>query len=244
MNKLQNLVFTGLIGLVAVGASACMSGGDGDGDGDGDQDSTATARPVPITTLNLANGARIDFFETAPGEILVSANGDLPIEAEDMRPLEMYELLAGQAAPAELYEAQVRADLALAARPPRSEPTADTVSTPARSELSSLTGSDFQSAWCNPGIVDFDYCWTNRTDNYSIDVSSVQWIHAHANACSGIFTLNVYRKTLFGWNLVYADTVTGSSYVSTYSTTDNDTYRVEITQASGDCWHLSVHGDK
>lgn len=231
MNKLQNLMCTGLMGLLAVGAGACMS-------------EEEEAQSGPITTLDLANGGRVDFYEAAPGQILVSARGDLPPEVEDLKPLELYQALSGTPAPASLREAQLRADLALAARPPRSASPSDAVTAPARTETSSLTGTDFQSAWCNPGTVDFDYCWLSRTNNYSIDISSVDWLHAHANSCSGTFLLSVYNKTLFSWNLLYSDTVTGSTYVSTYSPTDNDTYRVEISQASGDCWHLAIHGDK
>jgi len=233
MNKLQNLVCTGLMGLVAAGTGACMS------------DEAEPATSGPIATLSLADGTELEIHEIAPGQLLVAASGVLPPEVEALRPLDMYEALSGGAAPGVLVEAQARADLALAARPPSTQPPVrDEVTAPARAEIASLTATDFQSAWCNPGTVDFDYCWTNRTNNYSIDVSSASWIHAHSNACSGQFTLSVSKKTLFGWNLVYSDTVLGSSYVSTYSTTDNDTYRVEVLQASGDCWHLAIHGDK
>ena len=231
MNKLQNLVRIGLIGLVGASTGACMS------------EEAEPSQTGPITTLNLDSGAEINFYEPTSGELVVVMKGDLPSDVDGLNPLAIYEALAGTAAPDVLREAQARADRALAARPPRGPATQDLVSDP-QSGGSSLTAADFSSSYCNASPVDFDYCWTNRTNNYEIDITSVDWIHVHANAYSGQFVLSLSRKQLIGWDLIQSDTVVGATTVVTQSTTVDDTYRIEVLQAAGDGYHLSIHGQK
>jgi hypothetical protein len=233
MNKLQNLGRIGLMGLVASGAGACMT------------EEAEPLRPAPITTLSLTNGAQVDFYDMAGGGLLVAAKGELSREVEHLKPLELYEALADGPAPVVLREAQVRVDTALAARPPRGPATTDKVSDPGQGG-SSLVADDFRAQYCSPSAVDFDYCWTEETNNKTVDISGVSWIHSHVNAYTGEIRHSVYQKTLFGWDPVFSEDVTGANYVSLYDTFDNDRYRIEITQATaaGDRYHLSIHGNQ
>jgi hypothetical protein len=217
----------------AVGMTGCLQ------DGTESEDGAA----APIASFETGAG-RVDFYEPEPGRVVVFSQAELADDVEDLQPRAMYEALSGRTAPVALREAQERADRARAERQPGS-PAADRVSAPERSPLASLSSADFQASFCNPGSVDFDYCWPNSTNNYSIDISSVDWIHAHVNAVSGAVTMSMYYRTTFGgWNLMFSDNVSGSGTVITQSTTDNDRYLVQITNASGDTYHLAIHGDK
>lgn len=233
MNKLQSLLHIGLMGLAAAGGGACMT------------DEAGPVGPDPFTTLSAADGAQVDFYELASGGLLVAVKGELPHELEQRTPLELYEALAGAPGPAVLREAQARVDAALAARPPRGSATTDKVSDPGQGG-SSLVAADFRAQYCSPGAVDFDYCWTEETNNKTVDISGVSWIHSHVNAYTGEIRHSVYQKTLFGWDQVFSEDVTGANYVSLYDTFDDDRYRIEITQATaaGDRYHLSIHGNQ
>ena len=233
MNKQQNLVRIGLAALVVASMGACMS------------EETEPSRSGPLTTLNLANGAEIDFYEPIRGELLVAMKGDLPGDVDDLSPLAIYETLAGAPAPAVLREAQARADLALAARPPRGPAPEDVVTEPAKGS-SSLTATDFAAAWCSLAGVTFDYCWTDRTDNFIHESPGVDWIHAHANAYSGSITMTMYKEGAGGvlTPVFGPDSVSGAATVVTQSTTVDGTYHVTITHAAGDGYHLSIHGVK
>lgn len=224
----------------------------------------SAARSDALATLSLEGGATVRFFEPEAGRIVVQTIGDLGMQGEGtegLPPVQFYERLAGAAAPEALQRAQERADLARAAwGAPGAEGetsvlapvTAPELSTPRTSgglgtSRHALTAADFQANWCGSGLgsLDFDYCWTTRTNDYSIEIASVDWIHAHANAVSGSFTMSLYYKNTWGnWILVFSDTVSGSSNVTTQSTTKNDRYKVSLVQAAGDTYHLAIHGEK
>jgi hypothetical protein len=232
MSKLKNLMHIGLITLVAANTEACMS-----------KEAEPTA-PSPFTTLNLANGAVIDFYEPIRGELLVAMMGDVPGDVEDLSPLAIYEALAGAPAPVVLREAQARADLALASRPPRHPAPEDVVTEPAKGG-SSLTAAEFTAQWCSTSPVDFDHCWTDRTNNFTHQSANVDWIHAHANAYLGTISMTMYQEVGGVLTPVWGPTqVTGMANVFTQPTTIDGTYVVSILQAAGDWYHLSIHGEK
>ncbi len=229
----------GVIALTATSTMGCVTG---------EAEPAESVSREPIAMLGLDNGARVAFYEPLRGELLVFVQGEVPGDTAHLKPVEIYERLAGGSAPAVLQAAQQRADRALAARPPRGPATTDVVAAPERG-ASSLTASGFRSEFCSMNGVDFDYCWTDRTANYSIDITSVDWIHAHANVISGSTDLSMYRRNwLGGYDLLFSDTVTGSATVITQSATNDDiftdTYRVTMSHAADDTYHLSIHGDK
>jgi hypothetical protein len=228
----------GAVALALLGAG-CM-------DSDTDTDIPDVEGSTPITTLDTEDGVHVDFYEPIPGDLVAVVSGELSESLEGKRPVELYEALAGRSAPAELREIQTRIAAARALR----DDDVDSidiaeVKAPAQSRIK-LTDTDFDAAYCNPGAVDFDYCWTSRTSDYSIDISSVEWIHSHVNVYSGQLThrLSIRHPPLGSWTLINANGVTGSSFVSTYSEVDNGTYRVELTQAAGARYHLSIHGNR
>jgi hypothetical protein len=233
MNTLTHRLGGLLLGAAIVAVTGCV--------GDVDAPSTSTDG-APIASVVLDSGDVVDFLEPAPGVIVISSDAPVDLPDGPMAPVALYESLSGEAAPAALVEAQRRADEARAGLT-FTGAGLEGVRPPARAEVAALSAADFAAAWCSPGGATFAYCWTNSTGNYEIDVGRVDWVHAHANMFSGSATLSMYRRDFWGnWDLIFSDTVTGWATVITQSTTDRDRYLIKMSNASGDTYHLSVHG--
>ena len=229
---MKTALFT-MITSLAIAAGGCI-----DGANDGVQ-----PLPAPMVTADRA-GAHVAIYQLTPGDLAVVAGGELPAALEGKTPVEVYEAIAAESAPAALVESQARIAAAQALHAGEPVGSVSNVAAPARSGIENLTASDFQSQYCNPGVVDFDYCWTNRTNNYSATFYNIKWIHSHVNAYSGTLTHSLWYRAFAGsWQLIDSDITTGSSYVSTFNEQSNGDYEVSLTDAAGDGYHLSLHGD-
>lgn len=235
-NLIGGAVLSAALALVGCGGEAAV-------------EQRAARGPTPLTSVALDNGATADFYEPEPGRLVFVGHGDLGIDTESLEPLAIYERLTKKAAPQELRDANTRADAARAASTAPADTGVDDFRPPMQLDLGvarqALTASQFSANWCGSGLghLDFDYCWTNVTNNYSIDLKSASWIHAHADGLSGTFYLTLYYKDWLGnWIMLVSDTVSGSLVSQTKG--KNDTYRVEISNAVGDTYHLSIHGEK
>ncbi|WP_437617839.1 hypothetical protein [Sorangium sp. So ce1151] len=213
---------------------------------------------APITTLRLANDAEVRFYEPEEGLVLTFTTGEVPGAAEELPPVALYEALSGHAAPQVLIDAQARMDQARLARGPRRTSTeADLVEeTPPSPQAGAaeglgvaaqaLSATSFQSSFCNTAGVDFDYCWTDSSVSRTTEISSVNWLHAHADAISGAIQMTVsYKNTWGNWIVVFDQTVSAAGGVTLYDTVNNDRYRVTISSVnSGDVYHLAIHGER
>lgn len=203
-------------------------------------DEQGTDSEAPLASAE-QGGTRVDVFQVALGDLMVVATGDLPEGLEGKTPVEIYEAVAGQKAPAALVERQ--AQIAANQRPSAHVGTTSG-GKPAASGDAQLTAADFQAANCNPGTVDFDLCFTNSTNDYSRSFFNIKWIHSHLNAYRGTVSQSLqYRPALGSWRQVDFESTTGSSFVSTFNEQDNGDYEINITNASGDGYHLALHGD-
>jgi hypothetical protein len=208
-------------------------------------DSSSDDRTLPSPMASAErNGAHVNIYQITPGDLVVVAGGDLPENIEGKTPVEIYEAVAGTPAPEPLVERQAAIAAVQAQHPTDHVGSTSNTAPPARSQIESLTASDFQSQYCNPGAVDFDYCYLNRTDNYVTWFYNVKWVHSHVNCYSGSLVHAIwYRPFLGSFSLVGYDTTTGSSYVSTFNEQNNGDYEISLTSATGDGYHLSMHGD-
>lgn len=200
--------------------------------------------PAPIATADRA-GAQVKIYELTPSNLAVVVTGEMPEGLEGKTPVELYEAIAAEAAPASLRERQEKI---AAARAQQGERTGEghqlSEGSPERSQVANLTAAQFQTSYCNPGSVDFDYCWPTSTNNFSIDFYNITWIHSHLNVYSGKATHRMLFRAFAGsWHLINTDESTGSSYVSTFDEEPNGDYDVQITNATGDSYHLAIHGD-
>jgi hypothetical protein len=227
-------------------------------DGQGEPAAAPQTIPNLIASVRLTNGTRVDFHEPEPGQVFAVATGDVPGGVDGPSAVAFYEALANRSAPTELLEAQRRVDEARL----HDAPHAAVVPSDAREarldapppELSArngigtsvqgLTAAGFQSSYCPSGSFGFYYCWTNRTGDGTITVTSVSSIHAYINAYRGQVMMSVYHRAsaLFPWSLNVSVNVTGASSVWSWSSTTNGGYKIEVTQASGDGYHESVYG--
>lgn len=230
----------GLAVFTAVGLAGCV-------DGDSTTSEGGAPLPAPLASAVNDDGTEVAVYELGPGTLIAVVNGELPAGVDHLRPLELFEAVAGQPAPAIVRDTQARIAAARAAHPDDVDPAPVAVRAPDRAPIANLTGADFSAGFCNPGVVDFDQCWLNRTNDWSTQINSVDWIHSHANRCGGNTVTHrmQYKNPPFGaWNVINADSLVDNTTVSTFSETDNGNYIVEILNASGDCWHLSIHGDQ
>ncbi|WP_434040781.1 MULTISPECIES: hypothetical protein [Sorangium] len=209
---------------------------------------------APITSLHLANGAEVHFYEPEEGRVLGFTTFALPESLERLRPVALYEALSREAAPPALIAAQRRMDEARLARG-ATEP--DVIEAPAPTPQAgageaigtaaqALTASEFVDDWCDVSGLDINFCWTDRTDYHWEELKGVKWFHAHVDSTSGTVELRVHYKNFSGdWVLTFAQTVTATGGVISFETEDNDTYRVAVAQVDpGNSYHLSIHGDK
>jgi hypothetical protein len=229
---MKTVLFT-MITSLAIAAGGCV-----DGANDG-------AQPLPAPLVSAERGgAHVAIYQLTPGDLAVVAGGELPAALEGKTPVEVYEAIAAEPAPSVLIDSQARIAALQALHAGDHPGSIGNAAVPARSGITNLTATDFQNQWCNPGGVTFDYCWTNRTNNYSTTFNNIKWIHSHVNAYSGSLTHSLsYRGFLGSWQLIDSDTTTSSSYVSTFNEQSNGDYEVSLTNAAGDGYHLSLHGE-
>lgn len=218
-------------GLCAVALVGCV---------DGAQTVDDEAMPAAMASAERA-GAKVDVYEVAAGDLMVVATGAVPEGLEGKAPVEIYEVIARAPAPAALVERQA----AIAAKQRPSLHVGEMSSgKPARAGEAELTASEFQSANCSPGTVDFDLCFTNSTNDFSRTFTNIKWIHSHLNAYRGTVSHSMrYRAFLGSWHQIDFDSTTGTSFVSTFNEQDNGDYEVIVSNASGDGYHLAMHGD-
>lgn len=200
--------------------------------------------PLPPAMASAArDGAKIDIYELTPGDLAVVANGDLPEGLEGRTPVEIFETISGTAAPAELVARQAAIASARGEREDEGG-VGSSATGPAVDRTANLTAAAFQAQYCAPGAVDFDHCWLNRTGDTQVTFNNINWIHSHVNAYRGTVThFTFYRAFAGSWQLNNTDDTTGSSYVSTFSETDNGDYEIAVTYAAGDGYHIAIHGD-
>jgi len=199
--------------------------------------------PAPMVSAERA-GARVNIYQLTAGQLAVVVTGDMPEDVEGKTPVELYEAIAAAPAPAALVDSQARIAAVRAQRPTDHVGSRADDAAPARSKDATLTASDFQSAHCSPGVVDFDYCYTNVTNNYVTWFYNIHWIHAHVNVYRGSLTHAMWYRGFAGsFHLINVETVTGSTFVSVFDEGDNGDYEISITDATGDGYHLALHGD-
>jgi len=219
----------------------CVAAAGGCAASEGDLATDDDARPAPLASA-ARDGAQVAIYEVAPGDLMVVAQGELPDGLEGKTPVAIYEAIAGAGAPAALIARQ--AEIAAAQRPSAHVGSLGEGGRPAPSSIAELTAADFQSAYCNPGVVDFDLCFTNSTNDFTRSFFNIKWIHSHLNAYRGSVTQAMqYRPFAGSWRQIDFENTTGSTFVSTFNEQDNGDYEVDITNATGDGYHLSLHGD-
>lgn len=219
---------------LAVAAAGCMDSPPGD---------EMQSLLAPLVSAD-RGGAHVDIYQLTPGNLAVVATGDLPDAVEGKTPVEIYEAIAAAPAPAALVDSQARITAARALHAGDHGGPLTNVATPERSDVSNLTASDFRAQYCNPGPVDFDFCWPNSTNDYSITFFNIKWIHMHLNVISGSLTVSMsYRSALGSWHVIQSDNI-GTGLVLTYDDQDNGDYELSLTNATGDVYHLSLHGDR
>jgi hypothetical protein len=203
------------------------------------------AQPLSAPLVSAERGAaRVAIYQVTPDTLAVVATGDLPESIEGRSPVEIYEAIAATPAPAALVATQARIAAAQAQRGDDHVGSVSHVAAPTRSGISNLTAADFRTQYCDPGTVDFDYCWPNSTNDYSTTFYNIHWIHSHVNVYSGTLTHTMkYRAFAGSWKTIKSENVSGSTYVSTFPGTDDGDYEVSLTNAAGDGYHLSLHGD-
>lgn len=223
-----------LMMMSVVAAAGCLDASEPVDPGD-------EALPAPLVEADHA-GAKVQIFQVAPGDLLVVATGELPEALEGKTPVQIYEAVAGAPAPAMLVERQ--AAIAAAQKPSSHVGSIGAGRPPTQAGDAQLTAADFQAANCTPGVVDFDFCFTNITGAFSRQFLNIKWIHSHLNAYRGTVSHTMkYRGFLGSWHDINFENTTGTSFVSTFSETDNGDYEVDISNAASDGYHLALHGD-
>lgn len=223
---------TSVMMTCVVAAAGCLDGGE--------PTEPDEALPAPLVQADRA-GAKVQVFQVAPGDLMVVATGELPEGLEGKTPVQIYEAVAAALAPAVLVDRQA----AIAAvQKPTSHVGSMTAGKPAPAGDAQLTAAEFQTASCSPGVVDFDLCFTNSTNDFSRSFFNIKWIHSHVNAYRGSVSHSMkYRSALGSWHQINFESTTGTSFVSTFNEQDNGDYEVIISNAAGDGYHLAMHGD-
>ncbi|HZJ63269.1 MAG TPA: hypothetical protein VFD36_07060 [Kofleriaceae bacterium] len=225
------------LGSVAlVGALGCVDA----------QTDEAEVRPLPppVATLDTADGAHARFYQLETGGLVMTVTGTVPEGIEGKTPVEVYEKLAAQPAPAALRNLQARIVEARAQRLPSVDPS-DTRAIDVRGgNDTNLTGADFTTNWCFPSWATFNLCMTYQTGDAEEQFNGVNSIHSHLNVYTGQTRHELWfgRLPFPSWSRIDLDTPTGSSYVSTFTDANDGSYRVKVLNAALAQYHWSVHG--
>lgn len=221
-------------------------------------EAAASAVPNLVASLRLQDGTQVDFHEPVAGHVIVIASAALPQLEGKIAPVALYESLSGTPAPVALVQAAERAALSGALRASQGAPAVTAAGineskadAPQKlrapgvgASVHALSAADFSASYCPSGSYNFYYCWTNRTGNGDLDISSVDWLRTYANAYRGQVLLSLSYRNVWGNWIQLASVSMPENTVKTLYTSDNDRYLVEISQASGDGYHWSTYGDK
>jgi hypothetical protein len=213
-------------------------------------DAAAPERLAPITSLALANGNTVEFYETSPGMLLVSETGRVgipPVPTSALRPLDLYRQLApGQPAPEVLVAAQARADARFKDSAP---PAGDTEPAPMPQVASAVPGyidnqscDDhwFDDTFCT-GSPDWQMCLLNHWDGAYAQLGSVDWVKHATCADIGNITLQIQMGDGTGgiWDVL-------EGHYRWFSWKDecvfgcNESTRGDILNATDNRFHYSV----
>lgn len=247
-SRLSLSLSSALLALCALPLVGCAGGEDAD---------PIVADPsAPITTIELANGNQVEFYEPAPGMLMVSELGTAgvtPLPAGKKSPVELYrELAPGKAVPAALIAAQARSEeLPLSAAPTveiddaKTSTSANVVDDGTRSFIDNESCDDywFNNNFC-VGSYDWSLCLLNHWNGAYASLSSVDYVH-HA-VCADIG--NITLKIKMGDDTGGTWTVLQGQY-RTWSWRDNcvfgcnESTRGDVLNASGDRFHYAVRAN-
>lgn len=218
------------------GALGCV-GGETD-------DAEVSTLPAPVAALDTADGAHARFYQMETGDLVMTVTGTVPVGIEGKTPVEVYERLAAQPAPAVLRDTQARIVAARAARLPAVDRTDAPVIDTRTGHDANLTGADFTTNWCFPSWATFDLCMTYQTGDAEEQFNGVNSIHSHLNVYTGQARHELWygRQPFPSWSRIDLDTPTGSSYVSTFTDGTDGSYKVKVLNAALAQYHWSVHG--
>lgn len=209
-------------------------------------ESETVLHPEPIASIDTADGVHANFYEAYPGELVAAVSGPVSPSLEELNPVEIYEALAAEPAPAVLRDSQTRIARARALRTRDVDPPSSDVLAPTRSTTSNLSAGTFNSQWCG-GTWDFDICLTDQTSSFLREFTSVKDIHSHVNATMGSVThkMSIKHPPFGTYDVINEETVTGSSFISTFTEADNGNYKIEVVNVGGsDNYHVSTHGHR
>ena len=244
------LWLTSLVGLALLAAACEMV--------DEDADVEESMPQHLLTSVELADGGRLELHEPIPGELVaiyVGREAEYGVVFEDLERgalthVQVYEALSGQKAPAALVEAEARSIAARANLPEDAVVTSsfDAPSVAARSTTNgigssraALSASDFIADYC-PSGWGFLYCWTSRTGSGSVTRTSLS-MYTHLNAYDGQVVHKMEYENIWGNMVTYVSNVVPEGYLSYISRSGLWTTRkTSISQADGNGYHVSIYG--
>lgn len=215
-----------------------------------------------LTSLDLGQGASLEFHEPLPGEIVSVYVGKDEAFGEkfealrrgDMTHSELFETLAGRKAPAALANAERRLLVARAEvehNPPVPTNVDRAVAPPMASAMkgigsgfgatrSGISASSFITNYCP--LQTYLFCWTSRTGTGSVTRFSLS-MESYVNAYRGQVKLTLDYRALWAiWTTYVSITVPEGSIAHVSRTGIHATRRATVSQASGDGYHMSVFG--
>lgn len=216
-----------------------------------------------LATLSLKDGSIVQFNETSPGELVISALSPLSagegvvtstIDGVSMTSLEQldavgtFKALAGEAeVPAALVQAQRRVDAAM--RQSQAAATAQKTATRAPgasvSVVPQLSGSSFQSSYCPKSGYTFNFCWLNRTGSGYVQ-RSTKYIKSVVNAYKGNVGHKLQYKSCVLWSCKWYTNISWTvpqGYTQWISVSGSKKTRKASTyEATGDGYHWAIYG--
>lgn len=188
------------------------------------QDPGDEAGREPLAELVLDDGSLVQFFEASPGAIMIvqeAPKGVTDVTSSGLSAVALYERLApGGGVPVALAEAQARAELAHAGRPPRE--------TKRGTEASLTNNTTFENTYCS-GSWDVIHCRLDRNSGFWAQYNSTDAAACTVSSDVGTITL---RLLVEGDLEISRDVLAGHTITATYdSGLFNDQVRCEATNA-------------
>jgi hypothetical protein len=204
-----------------------------------------------LATIDQGDGTCIQFYEVAPGEMMVSGHGPqgtLPPSArfhdlQQMDMIDLYEALAaGAAAPAQLVAAQRRVDAVRArGQAPQDAPPRQSGDRQDTRATATLTAGDFQSFYCD-FAYDFTYCRTNRTGDSVVIEEHGTLAEVYANPYRGSIHLQLEYHNIWGWHDTGHFSVAEGSVQWILGYGSRKDRRGNVHAATGDGYHWVFQG--
>lgn len=223
-------------------------------------DSFAGSTDNVLATLQLDDGSIVQFNETAPGELVVSAQtratdngqptvalGGVPIAVLDgLDTVGQYEALSGgAAAPPALVQAQARVESNMRTDAAPEDKAVNRLKVPARANgiQPALDGGTFQNTYCPTSGYSFNFCWLYRTGTSWVQRGRASYIQSTVNAYRG----NVLHKLEYYadgyWHGQISRTVL-QGYVSwIWARGSSMGRRATVYEADGDGYHAAYFGN-